>query len=63
MMEHAVKPEEIRAFKGQSTMPPVIAAHEVWNRLTMTQQQVVYQELVRMCQQVLAREVHDERPE
>lgn len=63
MMQHTGKPEEAGAFKGESTVAPVITAHEVWAQLTTVQQQNVYQELVRICQQVLAREACHEQAE
>ena len=63
MMQHTGKAEKAGAFKGQATAAPVIAAHEVWAQLTTVQQQSVYQELVRICQQVLAREACHEQAE
>lgn len=63
MMQHTGKSEEAGAFKGESTVTAVIAAHEVWAQLTTVQQERVYQDLVRICQQVLAREVGDEQPQ
>lgn len=63
MMQHTGKAEEAGTFKGESTVTPVVAAHEVWAQLTTVQQQSVYQELVRICQQVLAREACHEQAE
>jgi hypothetical protein len=61
MTPHITEPEKTRALQGPSSTPPLIAAPAVWDSLTPTQQQGVYQELVRICQQVLAREARDER--
>ncbi len=63
MMQHTGKAEEVGAFKEKATATPVIAPYEVWAQLTPVQQERVYQALVRICQQVLAREVGDEQPQ
>jgi hypothetical protein len=63
MMQHTGKAEETGACQEEATATPVIAAQEVWAQLTTVQQQSVYAEVVRICQQVLAREACHEQAE